>query len=175
MLLEITSATQFITNVIRQSYSGISEFQLDILYENLIHSLIVCYEGYWNNFQPNEFKKYRKIVIESKIDQKIELACLKSGFTRSFFKDVFYPGITIYINPGETFYKRNKKIFHLFHYTLGPIPWTPKLEMHNLISNHNIQSNIDMNFRMNTGLLNQSLMYYSDTNSNIEKLAHYIF
>jgi len=128
MLLEVQSASNFLTHLVKLGRTSLSESQLDTLRQSLLEVLRQRYKYHWFPEKPHKGSGYRCIRINGKLDPVVEQAALHCGLSAAVLKTTFPPELTVWIDPAEVSYRigENGSICVLFDATHQE-PWKPTL------------------------------------------------
>ena len=106
MKSELHSATYFITYILRIKRCPISENKLNKLRLHLNDVLYRKYRDHWFVDKPNKGEGYRCIRCnEHYTDPMIIEAGDRSGISGDIIKEYLPPELTLWINPGEVYYR----------------------------------------------------------------------
>lgn len=128
MLLEIQSASNFLTHLVKLGRVNLSESQLDTFRHSILDVLRQRYKYHWFPEKPHKGSGYRCIRINGKLDPVVEQAAALCGLSAAVLKTTFPPELTIWIDPAEVSYRigENGSICVLFD-TTHKEPWKPTL------------------------------------------------
>lgn len=126
MLLEVQSASNFLTHLVKLGRTSLSESQLDTLRQSLLEVLRQRYKYHWFPEKPHKGSGYRCIRINGKLDPVVEQAALHCGLSAAVLKTTFPPELTVWIDPAEVSYRigENGSICVLLDPSHGE-PWKP--------------------------------------------------
>lgn len=104
MKLEIQSATDFLTNLIRSS-NRLNSTQLDTFNHTLSRVLYNHYQNHWFPEKPFKGSGYRCMRINHKMDTLIAKAGATCGLSVNELYTVFPNELTIWVDPEEVCYR----------------------------------------------------------------------
>ncbi|XP_054280341.1 protein BTG2-like [Macrosteles quadrilineatus] len=107
MLVEISSATEFLVNLLRLSSfsSELNHEQLVMFRGSLSNVLQSRYREHWFPLKPNKGSAYRCIRINNKMDPVIAQAGAAIGIPPEFLRKMFPCELTVWIDPSEVSYR----------------------------------------------------------------------
>ena len=128
MKLELLSAANFLTHLVRLAKRGVSESRLGKFRCSLIQVLQRRYRDHWFPDKPFKGSGYRCVRINGKMDPVIGQAGDESLLSSAFLHSTFPSELTMWIDPLEVSYRigENGSICVLYEYSEGVTePWTP--------------------------------------------------
>ena len=127
MKLELLSAANFLTHLVRLAKRGVHEKTLAKFRENLIQVLRRRYRDHWFPEKPFKGSGYRCIRINGRMDPVIGCAGDKSKLSSTFLHSTFPSELTMWIDPLEVSYRigENGSICVLYEYSEGGREWMP--------------------------------------------------
>ena len=134
MKLEVQSASNFLTHIVRLSKRNVSESKLGKFRNSLIEVLRRRYRDHWFPEKPFKGAGYRCIRINSKMDPIIGQAADNCGLSSQFLSQIFPSELTMWINPREVQYRigENGSIRVLYEYKENVTePWKPSFQCNN--------------------------------------------
>lgn len=105
MLVEITSAADFLVHLLRISSTRLNEDQLDLFRGSVSNILQNRYREHWFPQKPNKGSAFRCIRINGKMDPIIAQAGAAIGIHPQFLRTLFPFELTIWIDPAEVSYR----------------------------------------------------------------------
>ena len=146
MKLEVQSASNFLTHLVRLSKQSVSESQLGKFRDSLIEVLRRRYRDHWNPEKPFKGFGYRCIRINSKMDPVIGQAADNCGLSSQFLLKIFPSELTMWIDPREVSYRigENGSICVLYEYKENVTePWKPAFQTNNKNTQQSTESKPD--------------------------------
>ena len=164
MKLEVQSASNFLTHIVRLSKRNVSESKLGKFRNSLIEVLRRRYRDHWFPEKPFKGSGYRCIRINGKMDSIIGQAGEGCGLSSTFLHQTFPSELTMWIDPLEVSYRigENGSICVLYEYYEGVTePWKPSTNLNNKNSSASTT---------NQNAKNSALTSPVPANKNIESL-----
>ena len=128
MKLELLSAANFLTHLVRLAKRGVSEYRLGRFRYSLIQVLRRRYRDHWFPDKPFKGSGYRCVRINGRMDPVIGQAGDESQLSSAFLHSTFPSELTMWIDPLEVSYRigENGSICVLYEYSEGVTePWMP--------------------------------------------------
>ena len=131
MKLEVQSASNFLSHIVRPSKRNVSESKLGKFRNSLIEVFRRRYRDHWFPEKPFKGSGYRCIRINGKMDPVIGQAGDNCGLSSQFLHQIFPSELTMWIDPREVSYRigENGSICVLYEYKENdPTPWKPSFQ-----------------------------------------------
>ena len=125
MSLEIQSAANFITELIRISNQDISKNTLNRLNSHLVNELQHKFSHFWHPERPYAGSGLRCIRINDRLDNIIDLACKAVGLCpNAIYASLKNKSLILWIDPGQVSFKIHEETCILYENDL--LPWQPR-------------------------------------------------
>lgn len=105
MRKEVTSAVEFLRNLLKASRRDVSERQLDTFQQNLCVLLCSHYQNHWFPEKPCKGSGYRCIRINHKMDPLVTRAGVQCGIAESDLFHLLPSELTLWVDPDEVSYR----------------------------------------------------------------------
>jgi protein Tob/BTG len=105
MRKEVTSAVEFITNLLKAARRDMSATQLDTFQHNLCVLLFNHYQNHWFPEKPCKGSGYRCIRINHKMDPLVTKAGRECGIAESDLFHLLPSELTLWVDPDEVSYR----------------------------------------------------------------------